>query len=156
MFDYIVNALHLLATVMWIGGMAYTAVVLMPAAQGLEPGPRGQLMGAVAKRFSIVAWSSIVLLLITGLIKTPTEMLLDTTSPYGVVLTVKHALVLIMIIIASVITFSVVPKTRALAPAPGERPAPGFIKAQQQLKMFATINLVLGLLVLLCVVQLES
>lgn len=156
MVDYIVNALHLLATVIWIGGMAYTAVVLMPAAQALDPGPRGQLMGAVAKRFSIVAWSSILLLLITGLIKTPAEMLLDTASTYGVVLTVKHALVLIMIIIGSVITFSVVPKTRSLAPAPGERPAPAFVKAQQQLKMLATTNLILGIIVLLCVVQLES
>jgi len=71
-------------------------------------------------------------------------------------LIVKHALVLTLIIIASVITFSVVPKTRSLAPAPGERSAPGFLKAQQQLKMLATTNLILGLIVLLCVVQLES
>ncbi len=96
-------------------------------------------MGAAAKRFNIVAWSSI-LLLITGLIKTPTEMLLDTASTYGVVLTVKHALVLIMIIIGSVITFSVVPESRLLVPAPGERPSPGFSKVQQQLKTLATTN----------------
>lgn len=135
--------------------MAYTAVVLMPADQGLEPGPRGQLMGAAAKRFTIAAWCSILVLLITGFLKTPTDMLLATASIYGVVLTIKHTLVLIMTIIGIVITFSVVPKTRSLVPAFGERPSPALVKAQQ-LKMLATTNLILGIIVLLCVVQLES
>lgn len=59
--------LHLLAAVVWIGGMLFLSLVLMPVLKqnGLA-GERRLLFVALALRFRAVAWTSIFVLLLTG------------------------------------------------------------------------------------------
>lgn len=154
-FQTVVDFLHLLATVSWIGGMIYINVVLMPTLPALGPESRGTLMGAAAKRFAMVSWSSVVVLLLTGLQKTPTGMLFDLSTSYGITLTIKHILVLIMIGGGLFITFVIVPRMTALAPKPQEKPTVGFFKTQKQLQILAVTNMLLGIGVLFCVVLLK-
>lgn len=60
-------ALHLLASVIWVGGMFFAYVALRPAAaQMLEPPLRLQLWVHVFKLFFIWVWLSIIALLATG------------------------------------------------------------------------------------------
>jgi uncharacterized membrane protein len=151
----IIDFLHLLATVAWIGGAIYMNLVLMPALNAIEPPARGKLMGAVSKRFTILAWSSIVVILITGYLKTPTGMLFNTTETYGITLTVKHVLVLTMVVLAFLIMVVVVPKVNALAPKAGEKPSSEFIQAQKLLPRLSVTATLLGIVVLLCVVLLK-
>lgn len=82
----IINYLHLLGTIIWIGGAIYMHLVLQPSLKSIDPREGGKLQGIVAKRFSIIAWSSILVLIITGLLKTPSSLLLATTSNFGVIL----------------------------------------------------------------------
>lgn len=130
MTDTIINFLHLLATAVWIGGAAYTHFILMPSLKAIDPQQGGKLLGVIAKRFSITAWSAILVLIITGLLKTPGDMLFDTSSDMGLTLTFKHLLVLAVVIVGLVIALVVVPKMRQSTPKPGEASSADFIKYQ--------------------------
>ena len=145
----IINFLHLFATVTWIGGMIYFNLILMPSLTAIDPPQRGRLLGAVAKRFTFLSWGSIIILVITGLLITPSYMLLTFSGVYGISLTLKHLVILLMIIIGLVITFSLGPKMHSLSPSPGEPPSSGFLKVQNQLSVLVRINTILGVLVLL-------
>ena len=59
-------ALHLLAAVFWVGGMAFAYWVLRPAAGPLEPPVRLPLWRRVFERFLPWVGIAIVVLLITG------------------------------------------------------------------------------------------
>jgi len=147
----VVDFLHLLVTAVWIGGMLFMKLVLMPGMQAIEPAQRGRLMGAIAKRFTIVAWSCIVVLLVTGILKTQSGYLLSTESRYGQLLLAKHLMFAGMIVIGLVITFAVAPRLKALAPAPGSPPPAALVSAEKRLELLSAVNTVLGLAVLLVV-----
>ena len=151
----VADFLHLLATVTWIGGMLFMKLVLIPAMAAIDPPQRGRLMGGVAKRFTMVAWTSTAVLLVTGFVKTPSGLLFDGSTAYGTLLTVKHALIAVMIVVGLVITFFVAPRLRALAPAPGQAPSPALAAAARNLDALSAINTILGLAVLALVVALR-
>src|SRR5450631_4902596 len=60
------KAIHLLAIVVWIGGMAFTLFCLRPALTLLEPAPRVTLMHAVMRRFIAVVTIAIAVAVISG------------------------------------------------------------------------------------------
>ena len=60
------KAFHLLAVVVWIGGMAFMLFCLRPAARVLEPPARVTLMHAAIKRFLVVVAIAIAVLLACG------------------------------------------------------------------------------------------
>jgi copper resistance protein D len=152
----VVDFLHLLATVTWIGGMLFMKLVLMPAMEAIDPPQRGLLMGAAAKRFTIVAWSCTVVLLATGFLKTPGQYLFDSGTTFGTLLLIKHVVIVLMIVVGLVITLSVAPRLRALAPAPGKAPSPELAAVQKRLEALSATNTVLGLVVLLLVAMLRA
>jgi uncharacterized membrane protein len=57
---------HILAAVVWVGGMFFAHQVLRPAAAGLEPAPRLALWSRVLGRFFAWVFAAIVLLLASG------------------------------------------------------------------------------------------
>ena len=57
---------HILAAVVWVGGMFFAYQVLRPAAGALEPGPRLMLWSRVLGRFFGWVFVAIVLLLASG------------------------------------------------------------------------------------------
>ena len=60
-------ALHLLSAVIWVGGMIFAHNSLRPAAvQVLEPPLRLELWVQVFRRFFVLVWLSIVIILATG------------------------------------------------------------------------------------------
>jgi uncharacterized membrane protein len=60
------KAIHLLAIVAWIGGMAFTLFCLRPALTVLEPAARVTLMHAVMRRFIGVVTLAAVIAFVTG------------------------------------------------------------------------------------------
>lgn len=59
--------LHLLAAVTWIGGMIFLSLVLAPLVRGRKAAPEFMaLFRSAARRFRVVVWSAMVLLLSTG------------------------------------------------------------------------------------------
>ena len=66
MYDY-AKLLHLIAGIVWMGGMTFMLFALRPAALlTLEAQPRAVLMGAVWKRFYALVLVAIVALFATG------------------------------------------------------------------------------------------
>lgn len=153
--DTVVNLIHLIAAVTWIGGMIFMHFIFMPALGVVEAPHRPGLLGVAAKRFTITAWLSTVALAVTGLLRTPRSILLDTTSTYGLLLTIKLLAFAVMIVIGAVITFRIALRLRRFAPGPGEPPPEQFLAAQQAVKRLSGANMILGGVILLLVTMLR-
>lgn len=59
-------ALHLLAAVIWVGGLFFAYIVLRPSATVLEPPQRLTLWAGVFKRFFPWVWMAIIVLMLSG------------------------------------------------------------------------------------------
>jgi uncharacterized membrane protein len=59
-------AFHLIAAVVWVGGMFFAYVVLRPSANMLEPPRKLSLWAGVFKRFFPWVWAAAIILLFTG------------------------------------------------------------------------------------------
>jgi uncharacterized membrane protein len=59
-------ALHVLAAVVWVGGMFFALLILRPAAGALEPPERLPLWGRVFDRFFPWVWAAVILLPASG------------------------------------------------------------------------------------------
>ncbi|MFO1352831.1 MAG: CopD family protein [Gammaproteobacteria bacterium] len=62
----IVIALHVLAAVIWVGGMFFAYMALRPAAGPLEPPVRLALWARVFGKFFPWVWAAVLVLLVTG------------------------------------------------------------------------------------------
>ncbi len=106
---FIIGFLHLFTAIVWFGAILYVHILLKPAyaARGL---PRGELM---------VGWISIIIMGVTGTLltisKVPTFHALFHTR-FGILLSIKIGLYLIMVITAAVVTFIIGPKLKRRVP----------------------------------------
>jgi uncharacterized membrane protein len=66
MYYAALKSLHLLFAVLWVGGMFFTFVVLRPSLAAIEPAPRMLLSTQVFRRFFLVVWHAMPLILLTG------------------------------------------------------------------------------------------
>jgi predicted heme/steroid binding protein/uncharacterized membrane protein len=101
----IIGYLHLLTAIAWFGTIFYVHILLKPAyaAKGL---PKGEL---------ILGWLGIIILSITGVLLTisriPTWKMFYTTR-FGILLSVKIILFMIMVASAFIVAFVIGPKIR--------------------------------------------
>ena len=66
MYD-IAKLIHLVAGIVWMGGMTFMLLALRPAALALmEPQPRARLMGEVWRRFFAIVLVAIAALFLCG------------------------------------------------------------------------------------------
>lgn len=64
-----VRFLHLAAAITWIGGMLFIALVLVPVTRGLDDvALRRRLVQATGRRFRVVGWIALGVLVATGLV----------------------------------------------------------------------------------------
>lgn len=64
----LLKAVHVLCAVVWVGGMTFAYVVLRPGMAVLEPPQRIALHSQVFRRFFLIIWHAMPLLLLTGFI----------------------------------------------------------------------------------------
>ncbi len=147
-----VYCIHLLATVLWIGGILTNAFVFVPSAQAaLDPPSMGKFMGAVMKRFRPMVYICMLLLMVTGGVMTVVNPsysgAMKFTNLWTTLSLIKHIVVLLMVVIAVVMFEVVVPKMGKLA---AKGPSPELAKLQglqAKLGMFGVL-LVLAILYL--------
>ncbi|WP_428486995.1 CopD family protein [Rhodopila sp.] len=60
------KALHLLCAVLWVGGLFYAYVVLRPSLAAIDPPQRMLLHTQVFRKFFLVIWHAMPLIIITG------------------------------------------------------------------------------------------
>lgn len=63
----LVKTIHLLSAVLWVGGMFFAYVVLRPSMAVLDPPQRLLLHTQVFRRFFLIVWHAMPLLILTGL-----------------------------------------------------------------------------------------
>lgn len=137
------SALHVIFAALWVGGMAFAILALRPALSVLEPGPRMTLMGRVHKRFFLIIWHAMPIVLLSGY-----YLLFGHYGGFrgvGWHVHVMHLTGLIMAAIYLVIFFGPWGAMR-LALAAGDMP--GAAAANDRIRLLVTINLLLGLLTL--------
>ncbi|MBI4619879.1 MAG: DUF4149 domain-containing protein [Desulfobacterales bacterium] len=152
--------LHLLATVVWIGGIVMILFVILPVARGaLESAPMvGKLMKEITKRFTPMANVSILVLIVTGIFILQHEEnftgFSDLKNLWNIILFLKHFLVAVMILIHFYRGLILTPKIGRLSVQTNELPEPSSLSSKiARLQRFSLnlvkINLALGLIVLL-------
>lgn len=147
--------LHMIATIVWVGGLALMALVVWPGARAvLGPGPElASLIRRLQKQFSTMAWASLAVLTATGL----TQMagnenytgVLQIDNPWAVAILVKHLAIGGMILIGVYMQMQLQPALARLAllEARGHA-APEAEKLRQRELNLTRLNLVCGVLVL--------
>lgn len=152
--------LHLLATVVWIGGIVMILFVILPSAKSaLESAPMvSRLMKEITKRFTPMANISILVLIATGIFIAQYEKnftgVLDFNNPWNLIMLLKHFLVALMIIVHFYRGLILNPKIGRLSSQMNQFQVNSSISSQvARLQKFSLAlvktNLVLGTIVLL-------
>ncbi|HEY9066047.1 MAG TPA: hypothetical protein VIO33_13775 [Burkholderiaceae bacterium] len=130
------RSIHLLAMLVWLGGMFHTLVCLRPALAVLEPPPlRLRLMGAVLRRFFVaVSWAA-GLMLASGV-----AMMVSMTGPAPEIVAMA-ALGLVMI---AIFVFVRVAPFRRLQRALADGDAPVAAAALNTIRIAVWSNLAIG------------
>jgi copper transport protein len=129
--NFTVNAIHVGAMAIWLGGLA-TLLLVLPAAtrSATTPADRGRLLAGPLARFSTVALAMVALIMATGLIQAYVYVrhLGDLLSTgYGRAVLAKFLLLLCVMGVAAYNRRSSVPRLEAIAER-GESPgAPGVL-----------------------------
>ena len=131
--------LHILATVVWIGGIYMILLVILPGAKaGLEPAMVGKLMKEITKKFTAMANISILVLIATGIL-----IAYYSEENWNAVMILKHFLVALMIGIHFW-------RMLILNPKIGRLSSQDEIVRLQRFSLFLVkTNLILGIIVLL-------
>jgi uncharacterized membrane protein len=64
----LIKAVHVLCAVLWVGGMFFAYVVLRPSLAVLEPPQRLALHAQVFRRFFLVVWHAMPLIILSGFV----------------------------------------------------------------------------------------
>jgi uncharacterized membrane protein len=139
--------LHVLAVVVWIGGLAYQAHVLLPAARRGAAAPFAE----AARRARPVTWTAIALVVLTGFYNV-TQLgdlgrVMETGA--GLMLAAKFTLVILAVALASQRDFAHVPLLRAALAASADptRPLRSIARLDRLVLLIALIVIYLGLAV---------
>ena len=132
---------HVLAAVIWVGGMFFAYMVLRPAAGGLDPHRRLELWSQVFRQFFPWVWASVVALLISGY-----GMLLFGLGGFagaGLHVHLMQAIGLVMIALFLHLYFAPWPRLRRALEAGDDQAAAVQLG---QIRKIVAINLALGLI----------
>ncbi|HET9110434.1 MAG TPA: copper resistance protein CopC [Ktedonobacterales bacterium] len=114
-----VDFAHLIFSAIWLGGLLYISVVLIPAARALPERMRALLLARGAPEFGAIAIASAAALALTGSLSANvrlTSLAQFATTAFGRTLFVKIELFLIMVAISAFHAFWLRPRlTRSLA-----------------------------------------
>jgi uncharacterized membrane protein len=112
--------LHMLATVVWLGGLAALALLVLPAARRtLDSQNYTALLAQLQKRLQQVGWFSLAILSVTGMFQMSSspsyQGFLAINNPWATAMLFKHGVIGVMIAAAAYMTWSVLPALQRLA-----------------------------------------
>jgi uncharacterized membrane protein len=113
-------SIHLLAAVAWIGGMIFLAFVLAPIIRGENvTAQHVALFRSAARRFRVVAWLSIVSLVVTGpFLLQAKQMSLGVPADWPAVFRIKIGLVGLLLLLTIVHDLYLGPRAGRLTKIP--------------------------------------
>jgi len=134
-------ALHVVFAALWVGGMAFAILALRPALAALEPPQRVALMGRVHKRFFLIVWHAMPIVLLSGY-----YLLFGHYGGFrgvGWHVHLMHMTGLLMAVIYLAIFFGPWKRMRQALAA---NDLPAAARANDRIRLLVTANLLLGLL----------
>ena len=158
---YYVNVtIHVLAAMLWLGGMFFLGVVGAPALRAVEPPAlRQRLFQELGVRFRSVGWIAITILVMTGLVNLHFRGWLNwngvLASPafwkttVGTALAVKLLSVTVMIAVSAVHDFVLGPLAGLAQPG-----TPRAVTLRRRAAWLARVNAILGVIVVVAAVRL--
>jgi len=156
---YINVTIHLLAAMLWLGGMFFLGVVGAPVLRTVEPPPlRQKLFQELGARFRAVGWWAIAVLIVTGVVNLYFRGWLHASvlgsssfwrSTTGLALAAKLGAVLIMLSISAVHDFIHGPRAGLATPG-----SPEALRLRQRAAMFARLNAIFGVVLVIAAVRL--
>jgi uncharacterized membrane protein len=149
--------LHMLATVVWIGGLAALALVVLPAAnRTLDQKTYSQLATQLQARIQRIGWFCLALLVLTGLFQMSAnpnyQGFMAISNGWAVAILSKHLVIGVMILLSGYVTWGIFPALQraALLIAAGREVQPGQIeRLQRRETLVMRLNLLLSVIVLL-------
>ncbi len=167
--------IHLASAIIWIGGSLFLALVLIPVLRRFTPppgrtpaptggpppsGPPPGMLAAVARRFRVISWVCIVLLVATGLYILPTRYGIGFGEFFSLgghfvgTLQVKVVLVAIVIWLSFIHDFILGPYVNRLLEAvqSGGAPHPRLSLLRRTIIWVARINLALTVIIVIVAV----
>ena len=157
---YLFNvSIHVLAAMLWLGGMFFLAVVGGPVLRGVDPPElRQRLFQLLGERFRTLGWIAVSVLLVTGVINLWFRGWLRWDvlgsgafwrTGTGTALALKLGAVTIMVVSSAVHDFWLGPRAGLAAPG-----SPEALRYRRQAALLARGNAVVGLVLLFAAVRL--
>ena len=146
--------LHMLATVIWIGGLATMSILVLPSArQALDLSGYARLLTGMRRKLDLLGWLSLLVLLSTGMFQMSSNPnylgFLSVNNQWSVAILVKHIVFLLMAGISAYLTWGIIPKLSRLALRQAEgQDTPEANELRHREALLLRINLVLGAIVL--------
>jgi uncharacterized membrane protein len=129
----LLKALHVLCAVVWVGGMLFAYVVLRPSLSVLEPPQRIALHTQVFRRFFLIIWHVMPLILLTGFI-----MIFAVFGGMASVATPVHIMLLLGLVMSAIFLAIFFGPYRTFRASPGPAPL-------DTIRKLIGLNLVLGI-----------
>lgn len=145
----------MVATVVWIGGILYQSIFLLPILRSLDDiQVTGKLLERLRNRFQPIAWLSLAILIGTGLVQMSAnpnyDGFLAIENTWAQAILLKHVAIALMILIAAYQSLILFPKlTREwIVRSRGQDPSPS--KSNQGLgPHILNLNVLLSIIVLI-------
>ncbi len=144
--------LHLIATVLWIGGLTALGLLVIPAARRtLQPPEYSRLLAEIQKRLDPLGWFCLAVLAGTGMFQLSAnpnyQGFLQVESTWGIAILVKHMLFFGMTALSAYLTWDLLPALRRAALRQAKDPAEA-VRLEQRNTQLLRLNLILSLLIL--------
>jgi len=148
--------LHIVATVVWIGGLCTMALVVWPGLRRVVTDDQNfaRVVEAIQARFRPLANLSLIVLVLTGLVQMNAnenyQGFLNLSNTWAQAIALKHLAVIGMIVIGLMMTFGIQPALRrqALLIAGGVGDDAEALHLRRRMDRLARLDLILGILVL--------
>ncbi len=147
----------MLATVVWIGGLAALALFVLPAARGvLNSDVYSAFLMRLEARLQRLGWFSLGVLAVTGMFQMSAhpryEGFLAINSPWASAILIKHLAVGVMVALSAYITWGLLPALNRLAllMKAGKLDDPGRLRTLERREAWLLrVNLVMAMIILL-------
>jgi uncharacterized membrane protein len=156
---YLSVTLHVLAAMLWLGGMMFLAAVGAPVLRQVDSvSLRAELFKKLGTRFRTVGWAAIAVLLVTGVTNLwlrgflRADVILTPhfwAAPFGRMLLLKLLAVLAMLVIQAMHDFRHGPHASRLLPG-----SPEALRFRQRAARFARVNALIGIVLVYFAVRL--
>ena len=153
----IVVFVHILAAMLWVGGILFLSLVVVPASRRYPPDVRARLFTDVGRRFRVVGWTALAVLVVTGTVQMAARgatlaNVLDGSffqTAWGRVMGAKLLAVVLMMLLTAVHDFVAGPAADRVARAGGD-----VERVRRSAGRLARVTAVLALIVVFLAVQL--